>query len=66
VASNLDGRFALSSAILELSGLTFEVPGAVVELQGSYGLKNEEIDLSGTLHMDARLSETTTGFKSSY
>ena len=64
VASNFAGDFTLESAILNLSRLTFQVPGADVELEGTYGLKSEQVDMRGKIHMDARLSEATTGFKS--
>jgi len=64
VASNFAGDFSLDSATLRLSSLTFQVPGAEVEFEGTYGLRDEHIDLRGRIHMDATLSQTTTGFKS--
>jgi hypothetical protein len=33
-------------------------------MQGTYGLKNENIDFRGELRLDAKLSETTSGLKS--
>jgi hypothetical protein len=62
--SNFNGRFRLASGTLSLSDLEFSVPGAVVQLTGTYGLKSEALDFRGYLLLDARLSETTTGFKS--
>ena len=64
VVSNLKGRFVLKNAVAMFSGLTFRVPGADVQLSGSYGLENEALDFRGTLRMQAKLSETTTGVKS--
>lgn len=44
--------------------LTFGVTGATVELAGTYGLRDEKLDFHGTLRLDAKLSQTITGFKS--
>lgn len=64
VVSGLKGRFVLKDGVLSFSQLTFAVPGAVVQLAGSYALEAEELDFRGDLLLDASLSETTTGFKS--
>ena len=63
-ASNLGGAFTLAETVVTLPDLTFEVPGAAVELRGTYGLRDQVIDMAGALHLDATLSETTTGVKS--
>lgn len=65
VPSNFDGRFDLSGGLMSFSKLTFQVPGASVDLQGTYGLQNEELNFVGTLNMKATLSQMTTGIKSS-
>ena len=64
VVSRLGGRFKLGDATLTLSDLTFSVPGAIVQLAGTYNLKSEGLDFTGHLLLDASLSETTTGVKS--
>jgi len=64
VASNFKGYFRLKNAIMTFSLLTFSVPGARVSLHGSYGLASEELDFHGTLRLQARVSQTTTGIKS--
>lgn len=64
VESDFAGRFRLSRAVLTLSSLTFAIPGAAVDLRGSYALRDETIALSGYLFMDAKISQTTTGWKS--
>ena len=64
VASTFAGRFALDKGVLDLPLVTFDVPGAVVELAGDYALRPETIAFAGELVMDAKLSQTTTGFKS--
>jgi hypothetical protein len=64
VGSNFDGRFALGNGRLALPTVTFDVPGALVELHGQYGMKREDIAFDGNLYMDAKISQTVTGFKS--
>lgn len=64
VVSDFTGRFILANGVLALDPLTFDIPGAVVELEGRYALRPETIAFRGNLFMDARMSETTTGWKS--
>jgi hypothetical protein len=63
VASRFDGRFRLGAAHLEIPDVTFDVPGAAVQLAGDYALLPETIDFKGTLFMDVKVSDTTTGIK---
>ena len=64
VASDFAGRFRLMDGLLELPEVAFRVPGAQVRLTGRYALKPETLDFSGTMLMDAKVSETVTGWKS--
>jgi len=64
VVSDLKGTFVLRNGMVTFSNLTFEVPGASVHLEGNYKLHNEELDFRGTLQLKAKLSQTTTGWKS--
>jgi hypothetical protein len=64
VAANFRGRFQLGGGILKLPSFQFDVPGAVVKLAGSYGLKSEAIDFKGELLLDAKISQTMSGYKS--
>jgi hypothetical protein len=64
VGSDFSARFRLRDAELQLHTLTFDVPGALVELDGHYGLRVETLDFRGALYMDAKVSQTTGGFKS--
>jgi len=64
VVSNFKGRFKLASGQLALPELTFSVPGAAVQLAGAYSLTGETMDFTGKLLLDAKISETVTGFKS--
>jgi hypothetical protein len=64
VASDFSGRFTLDNGVLALPAVTFDVPGAAVRLAGRYGLESETIAFAGNLFMDAKISQTTTGWKS--
>ena len=64
VVSQLRGRFTLRNATLSFSNLTFAVPGAVVQLAGTYQLESEALDFSGDVLLDATLRDMTTGVKS--
>ncbi len=62
--SQLEGRFGLSNADMSFEQLRFAVSGASVQLSGGYGLESEALDFHGYLRLDAKLSQTMTGFKS--
>ena len=64
VVSKLSGRFTLRRGTLSFTNLSFGVPGAVVQLAGTYDLRRELLDFRGHLLLDASLSQTTTGWKS--
>jgi hypothetical protein len=64
VATAMRGDFKLDRGILSLSMLNFSIPGADVQLGGTYMLDQETMDLRGKVKMQAKLSQTTTGVKS--
>jgi hypothetical protein len=64
VATEMRGNFQLDKGILSLSTLNFSIPGADVQLDGTYTLDHEMMDLHGKVQMQAKLSQTTTGVKS--
>jgi hypothetical protein len=64
VVSDFQGRFKLAGGRLTLPVLSFAVPGANVRLTGQYALRPETLDFRGTMFMDAKVSETQSGFKS--
>jgi hypothetical protein len=65
VMSYLSGRFKLHDGRMTMSNLTFAVPGATVKLDGTYGLRTEQLEFDGTLQMKATISEAAGGgFKS--
>lgn len=63
VVSRLSGRFMLRRGVLTFSDLSFGVPGAVVQLAGTYDLKGQTLDFRGHLLTEASLADMTTGAK---
>jgi hypothetical protein len=63
VLSDLKGHVLLRDGTARLSNLSFSVPGALAQMQGTYDLITEQIDLRGTLKTDSEPSDTTHGMK---
>jgi hypothetical protein len=63
-ATTLDGQFALGHRTITLHQTTFAIPGATFAFNGTYALANEALNFHGILRMNAKLSQTMTGFKS--
>ncbi len=64
VTSDFRGHLDLNAAIATFHDLTFAVPGAQIELSGTYGIKSEDIDMHGSARLEARLSQMTGGLGS--
>jgi hypothetical protein len=64
VPSDFAGRFILAGGALNLRSLAFDVPGAMVQMNGRYNLQTETLAFTGSLVMDAKVSQTMTGWKS--
>ena len=62
--SNIRGNLRVGEANAYFSALQLTVPGAFLSLNGSYGLKSEELDFRGKLQLSSKLSQTTVGAKS--
>ena len=61
VASDFKGQFALADGVLSLPNVTFNVPGAAVQLAGQYALRRETLNFKGELMMDAKVSQAAGG-----
>lgn len=64
VPSTMTGQFRLRDGVLRLMNLRFGVRGATVLLNGRYVLKGGILDFRGTVRLQARASQTVTGWKS--
>jgi hypothetical protein len=62
--SQLRGRFTMGNATITMSNLSFAVPGAHIDLGGTYAMDSGQLDFVGKLRLEAKLSQTTTGMKS--
>jgi AsmA-like C-terminal region len=63
VVSVMGGRFKLENEVITFQSLSFAVPGAGVDLTGSYDLDQDALDFHGTLRLRATVSQTMTGWK---
>lgn len=64
VLTDLSGRVRLADGVARLTTIRFQVPGALVALDGTYGLQSGALDFEGELRMQASVSEAIGGFKS--
>jgi hypothetical protein len=62
--SELKGKFIQDKGLITFQELAFSVQGASLQLAGTFQMTTGEMDFHGKLHMDAKLSQTTTGVKS--
>jgi len=63
VASDFDGRFRQDNGVISFSTLKFSVPGAAIQLHGTYNLRTQAIDMNGIFRMQATLADTQSGIK---
>jgi hypothetical protein len=63
VMSGILGGFSMRDGEIRFSNLTFQVPGAFIHLNGSYGIYSEAIEMRGVARLRAKVSQTQTGWK---
>ena len=63
IASDFDGRFTLKDGVTHFTLLQFSVPGAAIQLKGTYNLRTQAIDMDGRFRMQATLADTQSGIK---
>jgi hypothetical protein len=64
VPSDMQGVFTLRDGVLSFSSLHFLIPGTHADVIGEYSLDGKTFDFHGTLRLDAKLSQMTSGWKS--
>jgi hypothetical protein len=62
--SDLNGNFLMKDGVIRFRSLRFSVEGAAIDLTGTYGLVNGDLDFAGYLRLRAKLSQMVTGKKS--
>jgi hypothetical protein len=63
VGSSMQGDFQMAEGVITLPGLTYTVPGATIQLKGTYGVEGGTLDFAGTARMQATVSEMVGGWK---
>ena len=63
VVSGMRGTFRLDDQIITFRELHFSVPGAAVGLAGNYDLSADQLDFHGKVRLDAKVSQTMSGWK---
>jgi len=63
VISQMGGRFKLENEVIQFTPVSFSIPGSGIDLTGSFDLDQNVLDFEGTLRMQAKVSETMTGWK---
>ena len=61
--SQMRGSFHMEDQTIQFRQLKFGVPGARVDLIGSYDIDDDKLDFHGSLALDAKISKTLTGWK---
>ena len=59
----MGGRFKMDDQRITFESLSFAVPGSGVDLTGTYDVDQDVLDLHGTLKLEAKVSQTMTGWK---
>jgi hypothetical protein len=63
VVHEMQGVFHLGEGMMTFKSLSFAVPGAAVNLAGAYDLQEDVLDFHGALKLQAKVSQTMTGWK---
>jgi len=61
ISSTMRGTFKMNDGTIRFNPFRFGVPGADVQIVGSYGIRSEQVDFSGDLLMNASVSEAAGG-----
>jgi hypothetical protein len=64
--SDLRCKFHLEKGTVHFSSVTFSVPGARIQLAGEYGLQGGELNFSGKIQLQAKISQMVSGVKSDF
>ena len=63
VRSTMKGSYQMANGVVTLPALEYTVPGAVIDLKGSYGVENGALNFAGTAKMQATVSAMVGGWK---
>lgn len=63
VRSAMQGDFKMANEVLTLPNLKYTVPGAEIDLKGTYGIDGGALDFAGIARTDATVSQMVGGWK---
>ena len=63
IDSAMQGDFQMVDGTITLPALKYTVPGAVIQLKGTYDLKGETLNFEGSAKMEATVSQMVGGWK---
>jgi len=63
VVHRMSGEFKMADESLTFRTLAFAIPGAVVNIGGVFDMDADQLDFHGALMLDAKLSQTQSGWK---
>ncbi len=63
IRSAMHGSFLMGGGVITLPALEFTVPGAAIQLKGTYGLEGGALDFAGTAKLQATVSQMVGGWK---
>ncbi len=63
VRSTMEGEFTIAGGDVQLPHLVYLVPGAEIDLHGTYGLDGGSLSFRGTARMEATISHLVGGWK---
>jgi hypothetical protein len=62
IRSTMQGDFQIAEGTITLPNLVYDVPGAKIELKGTYGLEGGALNFTGSAMMQATVSEMVGGW----
>ena len=63
ILATVQGSFQMAGGMITLPALEFTVPGAKIQLAGTYGMEGGALNFAGTAMMDASVSRMVGGWK---
>jgi hypothetical protein len=63
ILSRMQGSFQMAGGVVTLPALIYIVPGAAIQLKGTYGIEGGALHFDGSARMDASVSKMVGGWK---
>jgi hypothetical protein len=63
IDSTMRSDFKMAGGVVTLPNLNYSVPGAVIQLKGTYGMEGGALDFAGSAKLQATVSEMVGGWK---